>query len=317
MTIEPWQRLSILWHRARYAMSVEATAKAFVVTPTTILNWLKDVDAGVQRLVRARRAMNALPDLVGEIAPRLKRERPSWGSRRLAGILTRLGLKASRTSVQRLLRKPPRPRRPAALSGAGRPIVARYPRHVFVIDLTQVSVGFFRTVVVGAVLDLFSRKIVALDVAPREPDAAFACRLLRRAIRDPGKPRWVVSDHGAQFVSRRFAKLLARHKIRRRYGAVGKAGAPALDRWFRTMKEEFARGLLLFRPLRSLHRDLLRYVRWYNTERPHCSLAFRTPDEVFRDRPLRQRRAVPPAKLEVRLLGGDRRLPIFRLRPAA
>ncbi len=32
---EPWQRLAILWHRARYAMSIEATAKAFVVTQTT------------------------------------------------------------------------------------------------------------------------------------------------------------------------------------------------------------------------------------------------------------------------------------------
>lgn len=189
---EPWQRCAILWHRARYAMSIEATARAFVITQTTVMNWLKDVESGVARLVRTRRPMNALPDLVGEIARRLKREWPSWGSRRIAGILARLGLKSSRSSVQRLLRRPPVPRRPGVASRPGRPIVARRPGHVFVIDFTRVRLGFFRMVVVGTVLDLFSRKIMALDVTPQEPEAAFACRLLTNAIRRHGKmPRWV------------------------------------------------------------------------------------------------------------------------------
>ncbi|HLF93797.1 MAG TPA: DDE-type integrase/transposase/recombinase, partial [Planctomycetota bacterium] len=70
----------------------------------------------------------------------------------------------------------------------------------------------------GAVLDLFSRKVMALDVAPQEPDAAFACWLLSRAVRRHGmKPRCIVSDHGVQFTSSGFPGLLARRKIRRRY----------------------------------------------------------------------------------------------------
>ncbi len=195
---QPWQRLAILWHRARFALSIEATARAFVITQTTVLNWIRDVESGVARLARTRRPMNALPDLVAEIARRVKREWPSWGSRRIAGILARLGLKASRSSVQRLLRRPPFPRRPGSASRPGRPIVARHPGHVYVIDFTRVTLGSFRTVVVGAVLDLYSRKIMALDVAPREPDAAFACRLLSRAIRRHGKkPRCIVSVCGS------------------------------------------------------------------------------------------------------------------------
>ncbi|HLF92083.1 MAG TPA: DDE-type integrase/transposase/recombinase [Planctomycetota bacterium] len=261
--------------------------------------------------------MNALPDLVGEISRRLKREWPSWGSRRIAGILARLGLKASRSSVQRLLRRPPLPRSPGVASRSGRPILARHPGHVFVIDFTRVPLGFFRTVVVGAVLDLFSRKIVALDVAAQEPDAAFACRLLSRAIRSDGKPRWVVSDHGIQFVSRRFTRLLTRQKIRRRFGAVGTPGAPALDRWFRTLKEEFGRGLLPFRSLPGIARDLSRYVAWYNSKRPHYSLGYRTPDEVFRGQAGRTVRRIDSGVLEVRLFHGDPRLPVFRLRSAA
>jgi putative transposase len=314
---EPWERLSILWHRARYAMSLKATAKAFVITPQTVLNWMKDVERSVSRLARARRPLNALPDLVGEIARRLKVEWPNWGTRRIAGVLARLGLKGSRSTVQRLLRRPPPPRRPGPVSRMGRPIVARKPGHVFVIDFTTLTQGFFRRVVVGAVLDLYSRKILALDVASGEPDAGFSAGLLERAIRAHGTPCWVVSDHGTQFTSARFASFLRRRRIRRRYGEIGKPGAPALDRWFRTLKDEFARELFLFRPLAGLRRDLVSYVRWYNTERPHCSLGYRTPQEAFRGRRLRRVRHAERARLEVRLLGGDRRLPVLRLRPAA
>jgi len=192
---EPWERLSILWHRTRYAMSLKATANTFVITPQTVLNWMKDVERSVSRLVRTRRPLNALPEFVGEIATRLKAEWPRWGTRRIAGIIARLGLKGSRSSVQRLLRRPPPPRRPGQSSRTGRPIVARKPGHVFVIDFTALTQGFFRRVVVGAVLDLYSRKVLALDVASGEPDARFAAGLLERAIRDHGKPRWVASDH--------------------------------------------------------------------------------------------------------------------------
>ncbi len=183
--------------------------------------------------------------------------------------------------------------------------------------LTTLTQGFFHRVIVGAVLDLYSRKILALNVALGEPDARFAAGLRERAILAQGKPCWVVSDHGTQFTSARFIALLRRRRIRRRYGAIGKLGAPALDRWFRTLKDEFAREIFLFRSLGSLRRDLASYVRWYNSERPHCSLGYRTPDEVFRGRRLRPTRRIERARLEFRPLAGYRRLPVLRLRPAA
>ena len=48
----------------------------------------------------------------------------------------------------------------------------------------------FRSVRVGAVVDGFSRKVLAIAVAPTEPSALFAVRLLRRAIREFGPPTW-------------------------------------------------------------------------------------------------------------------------------
>ncbi|MBI4563811.1 MAG: hypothetical protein HY716_03840 [Planctomycetes bacterium] len=70
----PWQRLAILVHQARYGLSVESTARAFVVSMQTILNWTREVEKGITRLVQARPPVNRLPDLVRFLAHYLKRE---------------------------------------------------------------------------------------------------------------------------------------------------------------------------------------------------------------------------------------------------
>jgi hypothetical protein len=38
------------------------------------------------------------------------------------------------------------------------------------------------------------------------------------------------------------------------------------------MKDEYARGLLLYRPVAAIERDLRRFVRWYNAECPSWPL---------------------------------------------
>jgi transposase InsO family protein len=133
------------------------------------------------------------------------------------------------------------------------------------------------------------------------------------------RSRGAITDHGTQFTSAAFTRALVRRGIRRRYGAVGKTGSSLarIDRFWRSMKEEYARGLFLYRPLRVIERQLRSFALWYNTERPHTSLAFRTPDEVHGDRRPRPPRSLTRGVLAVRFIAGDHRLPILRLRRAA
>jgi putative transposase len=312
----PWERLSILLHRARYGLSMEAVARAFVITSETVRTWLREAESGVVRLVRARQPMNALPDLVGEVTVFLKRQWPRWGTRRIAGILARLGIKASRTSVQRLLCHPS-PRRPASgRRGQAKPILPSRPGQVWVIDFTKVG-GFFRRIAVAVVLDAFSRKILALRISAGETDAALTCRLVREAMTRYGNPRWVVTDRGLQFRARAFKAPLRRRRIGRRYAALGDANLARMDRLWRTMKEEFARGLLLYLPLKTIERQLRAWSRWHNSERPHSSLGCRTPDEVHEGRRLPRPRHDVAGALEVRFVDGEKNLPVFRLRSAA
>ena len=313
----PWERLRILWHASRHGLSVRAAANIFVLSPQTVVNWRRHLD-DQDRLVRPKSPLNKLPDLVADLAQRMKREWPRWGTRRIAGILARLGIRASRTTVQRMLRRRRRPARSLRVSGAVRgPLDAKRPNHMWLIDFTRVG-GLFRSVWVGAVVDVFSRKVVAIGVWPKEPPATFAVRLLREAVATCGAPAWVITDRGRQFRTRIFGRALRSRGIRRRFGAVGRPQAVSrIDRFFRTFKEEYARGLFLCRPLHSIERAVRLYVTWFNTERPHTALGLRTPDEVHEGRDTRATVVPLRALLTARHLENDRALPVLRLRAAA
>src|SRR5687768_3376399 len=46
----PWERLRILWHRARYGMSLRSACRAFVITLPTLCAWLNATRDGLRRL---------------------------------------------------------------------------------------------------------------------------------------------------------------------------------------------------------------------------------------------------------------------------
>ncbi|MCK6481123.1 MAG: DDE-type integrase/transposase/recombinase [Planctomycetes bacterium] len=142
--------------------------------------------------------------------------------------------------------------------------MARQPGYIWLLGFTRIG-GLFRSVRVGAVIDAFSRKVVAIGVGAGEPPAAFAVRFLREAVDRAGVPGWVVTDRGRQFTSGAFTKALRRRGIRRRFGAIGRSGSIALiERFWRSMKMENARALFLYRPLRSIEEDVANYARWFN-----------------------------------------------------
>lgn len=237
--------------------------------------------------------MNRLPDLVRHLAALLRLEQASWGTRRIAHVLALLGIRVSRSSVQRILKRRPRPpKRPAALQvrkGAPGGIRARGAHHVWIIDLTiQKSLFGFFTIHVGAILDAFTRTVVAVRVHWTQPSSRWTCRLLRQGIRAAGtSPRHVITDHGRQFTAKGFGRFLRARNIGRRYGAVGSSRSTArLERFWRTLKREsLAPWLILWLAPRLIERRVRDWVIWCHRRRPHQGLEGRTPDDVLRERP--------------------------------
>jgi len=244
------ERMDILWHATRYRLSVTVTAAAFCVTRQTITNWrraLKKTDPGI--LPR----LGSLSDLVHELVIRLKAEWPEWGTRRIAGKLARMGVKASRSTVQRILRRPRAPNPddrliPRFLAG----LLAKRPNHIWMIDFTRLG-GVVKPVFVGAVIDAYSRKVLAIGFIRGEPNSQFAARLLKRAILSYGAPTWLVSDKDRALRNKVVNALLTRFGISRRYGAVGRKGSICLiERFWRSAKQEYIRHLFVYRSVKAI-----------------------------------------------------------------
>ena len=94
------------------------------------------------------------------------------------------------------------PPTPPASAERQRAVRARYPNHVWMLDLTEIP-GFLRlfSFKLAVVLDAFSRAPLAARVFYQEPSGRDIAMLLARTARRFGRPRHSVSDQGAQFTS--------------------------------------------------------------------------------------------------------------------
>ncbi len=78
-------------------------------------------------------------------------------------------------------------------------------------------------------------------------------------------------------------QYLKRHRIRWRHGAVGASQSISLmERFWRTLKGEWATVWLCWAAKPVLERRLPDWVAWCNEHRVHTGLGGRTPDEVER-----------------------------------
>jgi putative transposase len=246
------------------------------------------------------------------------------GDRSLAAHLARAGLRVSRRTIQRIRKeKTIVPPPPPQATAAGRAVRARFPNHVWMIDLTEVP-GFLRLLSykLSVVLDVFSRMPLAARVFFSEPSGKDVARLVLAAAGRFGPPRHSVSDQGSQFTSDPFRRALDHLGVRHRYGAVGKTGSIALiERFFRTLK---AVADLRSRPplLRAdLERRLTLGLSYYAWLRPHQGLEGATPAEVWLGSGPAHPDAIPPPRgrpgerpsfrpsFEIRYLDPERHLP--------
>jgi transposase InsO family protein len=135
---------------------------------------------------------------------------------------------------------------------------------------------------VGAVVDHFSRSVVASASLEKEPTTREVCAVLDAAVSKAGRPpRHIVSDQGAQFRGE-YRAWCAHNGVLHRYGAVGEHGSIAIiERFWRTLKDECFRRILVPLAKPTFDEELAAYLHWYHAARPHQALRGATPAEVL------------------------------------
>ena len=133
-------------------------------------------------------------------------------------------------------------------------------------------------------MDHYSRRIMGITLFQREPTSEAVRAFLGRVIHTAGtRPRHLVSDKGSQFWCADFEQWCRRKEIKPRFGAVGKHGSIAVvERLMLTLKQSIAWLTLVPLRRRAFLRELRYLAGWYNSHRPHMTLAGRTPDEAYR-----------------------------------
>jgi putative transposase len=215
---------------------------------------------------------------------------PILGSRRMSRWLKRDGEAVNRKRVQRLMRLMgleavyPKPR----LSTAGpghrifpyllRGVSIERPDQVWSTDITYIPLlhGFMY---LAAIMDWYSRFVLAWRLS-NTLEGTFCLEMLDEAL-SRGRPEVFNSDQGAQFTAEAFTGRLQLAGVAVSMDGRGRClDNVFVERLWRTVKYEdvYLRGYAL---VPELEQGLTRYFGFYNHERLHQSLDYRTPAEAY------------------------------------
>ena len=217
--------------------------------------------------------------------------RPYYGSRRMAAWLATQGHLVNRKRVQRLMRlaglvaidQRPNTSKPA-------PAHKIYPyllggisiervNQVWCADLTYIPMarGFLYLVVI---MDWVSRAVLAWRLS-NTLGAEFCVEALEDALSRHGRPEIFNTDQGSQFTSYDFTGTLERHKVTISMDGKGRYRDNIfVERLWRSLKYEEV-YLNAYASLAEAKAGIGSWLGFYNEERQHQSLGYRTPRQAY------------------------------------
>ena len=160
------------------------------------------------------------------------------------------------------------------------------PNQGWQIDMTSFALSDLTPLFLMVVIDAFTRKIVgwSLDRRCRASEWIAALRLALDgqgiASHDQAATLTLRSDNGAQPCSKKFVEFLGTRGVQGQYTGYDAPDDNAfVERVIRTVKEEEI-WPNVYDTWPEAHEAIDRYVRWYNEQRIHSALDYRTPCEV-------------------------------------
>jgi putative transposase len=216
---------------------------------------------------------------------------PFYGRRKMTAWLQSQGEGVNRKRVQRLMRRMgleavyPKPRLSAAGKGHRvypyllRGVAIGRPDQVWSADITYVpmAAGFMY---LAAVIDWFSRYVIAWRLS-NTLDGSFCLDMLGEAL-GRGRPEVFNTDQGVQFTAEAFTGRLIGAGVAVSMDGRGRClDNVFVERLWRSVKYEDL-YLRCYEAVPDLGRGLERYFTFYNEERLHQSLGYRTPAAVYR-----------------------------------
>lgn len=217
----------------------------------------------------------------------LIQQHPTFGYRRLWALLrVQEGIVVNRKAVYRVLKQngwfvhqrvsTPRPRVQGWTSQASR------SNERWAMDVTHIACGRDGWAHLAAVIDCHDREVIGYELALRsrakEAERALEGACLHRfgTLRPIGAPV-LRSDNGLIFQSRQFRQACRDYRLQQEFiTPYTPQQNGIIERFFRSLKEECV-WQHTFQTFEEAQRIIRDWVQWYNEERPHQALGYRSP----------------------------------------
>ena len=204
----------------------------------------------------------------------LRRQGHPVNPKRIRRLMRRMGLEGVYPKPRLSKASPEHKKYPYLLKD----LVIDHPDQVWCADMTYIRMlhGF---VYLTVIMDWYSRYVLSWEISTTM-DAAFCVSALDQAL-ELSRPGIFNTDQGSQFTSTDFIKRLEERQVRISMDGRGRAYDNIfVERLWRTVKYEEV-YLHQYTKVSDARRSLDKYFLFYNMERVHESLEYRTPYEVY------------------------------------
>lgn len=215
---------------------------------------------------------------VARMTAQLQRDGEAVNAKRVRRLMRLMGLEAIYPKPRTSLKNPENKVFPYLLKG----VKIERNDQVWATDITYIPLhrGF---AYLTAVMDWFSRFVLSWELSVTM-DVSFCLDALKRAL-SLGTPEIFNSDQGSQFTSMAFTGVLLGAGVRISMDGRGRAYDNIFtERLWRSVKYEEVYLHDYETPTEALH-GIENYFTFYNHARPHQSLKWRTPAEVYGAKP--------------------------------
>jgi len=218
------------------------------------------------------------------------RRRPQYGYRKVTVALNNEGYAINNKKVRRLMREMgirsllPKPR--TSVTNKESPITPYLLKDLKVTHVNQVwstDLTYIRLPVgmayLFALIDFYSRYVVGWKLAVTM-EAEHAVSAFQNGLQ-LGCPEICNADQGSQFTGEKWIEYLKHHGVQISHTGVGRCLDNVwIERFWWTLKYEDIH-LSAYETACDTRTGIEKFVRYYNEERPHQALQYKTPFEVY------------------------------------
>jgi putative transposase len=210
----------------------------------------------------------------------------TWRTKRIQGELLKLGIKVSKGTVKKYMRRARKGLPPINNGQSWATFLANHAGETWACDFVQIFDIFFRAIFVYFIVELSSRRIVHFGVT-RSPSDFWVAQQIREVTPYDAGPRFLIRDNDSKY-GQCFTQVAKGRGIKVIRTPVRAPKANAIcERFIGSVRRECLDHMLILSE-RHLYRLIDEYVTYFNSARPHQGLEQKIPvplkEDIYRIR---------------------------------